>query len=91
MCTTTCSGSTLSCTPMSSCTSVPGSSITCDGVTTQCSYSNSWCACANPCQTNYENCIAGCDPSVPFTCRVCSRIRTFCLSDCGTAPPHTTC
>ncbi len=91
MCTTTCSGSSLSCTPMSSCTSVPGTSITCDGVTTQCSASNSWCACANQCEANFESCNAGCDPSVPVTCRICDRTYNTCITHCGAQPPHSSC
>lgn len=87
-CTTTCSGAGLFCAPVSSCTSVPGSSITCDGVTTTCSAANSWCACSNQCDANYEACSFGCDPSIPVTCRVCDRVYNRCISNCGAPPPN---
>src|SRR3954451_9832823 len=85
MCTTTCSGATLSCTPVSSCTSVPGTSITCDGVTTQCSAANSWCDCSRSCEDALDTCLATC-----VNCHICGVIHTQCLASCGTKPPHTT-
>ena len=78
-CTTTCSVATLSCTPVSSCTSVPASSITCDGSTTACSTADAWCACRAQCPD-----CAFC--SDPFECRMCNRERTQCLDECGTKP-----
>lgn len=78
-CTTTCSVSTLSCTPVSSCTSTAGTSITCDGSTTLCSNADSWCACRAQC----PDCTFCSDA---IECRICNRERTQCLNECGPKP-----
>lgn len=80
-CTTICSNATLSCTPVSSCTSVPGGSITCDGVTTQCSAANAWCACTAGCP---DQCETACDFK-PAACSLCMR---NCQNSCGTRPAN---
>ncbi len=87
-CTTTCSGATLFCAPVSSCSSVPGTSITCDGVTTSCSAASSWCACSNTCETNYSRCLSNCSPTGPPRCSLCDSVHTSCISSCGTRPMH---
>jgi hypothetical protein len=86
-CTTTCSGSTLYCVPTGSCSSVPGTSITCDGVVTTCSAANPWCACANTCDVNLGNCNAGCS----IRCGLCETAYNNCLHSCGTQPAHSFC
>ncbi|HEX4961314.1 MAG TPA: hypothetical protein VF173_10785 [Thermoanaerobaculia bacterium] len=86
-CTTTCSNSTLSCTPTTSCSSVPGTSLTCDGVVTQCSAADPYCTCADKCEDDLDVCLANCAPS----CNHCGVIHNLCLRQCGTKPPHTTC
>jgi hypothetical protein len=86
MCTTTCSNASLSCTPASSCSSVPGTSITCDGVTTQCSAANSYCDCIDACTAALDSCLATC-----VNCNFCGTLNTQCRRSCGTKPLHTTC
>lgn len=86
MCTTTCSRATLSCTPVSSCTSVSGTSIKCDGVVTTCSVADAWCACLDQCDANLDNCLANCE-----ICSPCYTGNNTCIRHCGTQPPHTTC
>ena len=77
-CTVTCpSGQVMTCYPTSYCTSVPGTSINCDGTTTYCPPS-----CEEQCEINYFNCSFGCDPSIPTTCRICDRAYNACLNNC---------
>src|SRR5437764_938918 len=76
MCTTSCSVATLSCNPVNSCTSVPGTSITCDGVTTQCSTADAYCSCIAPCIANHDNCSETCNR--PITCRICDNTYNTC-------------
>jgi hypothetical protein len=87
MCTTTCPHSTLTCVPVTSCSSVPGTSITCDGVVTTCSASDSWCACSNHCLSNLNTCLDNCTAA----CQICDRIYNTCINSCGTQPPHSSC
>lgn len=87
MCVTTCSASSLSCTPAISCSSVPGVSITCDSTTTLCSASDSWCACSNSCTNAYINCLETCGPS----CGHCDVSFNHCSNACGTQPPNSSC
>lgn len=86
MCTTSCpGGSTLSCTPTDSCTSVPGTSITCDGQEVSCGDADSWCGCRNSCYHNYENCLASCQTTLG--CNACATARQYCLQEiCGPQP-----
>ncbi len=86
-CTTTCTSALLYCMPAVSCSSVPGTSITCDGVVTQCSAANSWCACANTCDVNLGNCNAGCT----LHCNLCETAYNSCINSCGTKPANTFC
>lgn len=77
-CTVTCSnGQVLTCHPTSFCTTVPGSSINCDGTILRCPLS-----CEEQCDINYDNCNAGCDPQIPATCRICERAYNVCLNNC---------
>jgi hypothetical protein len=77
-CTVTCpSGQVLHCNPTSFCTSVPGTSINCDGTLMQCPLS-----CEEQCWVDFDNCNSGCDPQIPATCRICARSYTFCLNQC---------
>lgn len=80
-CTTVCTNATLFCAPTNSCTSSPGQSITCDGVTTQCSVANAWCACTADCDAQ---CEAACDFK-PTACSFCMR---NCQNSCGTRPAN---
>ena len=81
MCTTTCSVSTLSCTPVNYCTSVPGQSINCDGTVTTCSAADAWCTCA---VAHEEQCSEACPRG-----GVCYH---FCIvTNCGSNPPHMDC
>ena len=72
-CTTSCSGGvSLSCTPVVSCSSVSGQSITCDGQQVTCSAAGAWCSCQRECID--ETCANACEFS-PGACG-------FCLNNC---------
>jgi hypothetical protein len=78
-CTTNCSLSTLSCTPVNYCTSVPGTSLDCDGTVTTCAAADAWCAC-------YANCDALCAGTPGPKC------LHACVSvNCGSKPANTLC
>lgn len=69
-CTTTCPISVLGCSNVTTCSSVSGTSITCNGVTTQCSTADNWCVCTLDCQSTYtgqalQNCVNGCGAQPP--------------------------
>src|SRR6185312_1272321 len=81
-CTTTCQVTTLSCTPVSSCTSVPATSLNCDGTVTTCSAADAWCNCTADCA---ETCDFACSLG-PGACGICVR-----NCHCGSAPPNTMC
>jgi hypothetical protein len=87
-CTTNCSVSTLSCTPVSYCTSVPATSLDCDGTVTTCSAADAWCSCQAEC---FDTCDAICSGSHPTLCGFC--MRNCRQTNCGsqTPPPNTTC
>jgi hypothetical protein len=76
----------LSCTPVSSCTSVPGQSLTCDGTVTQCTYADAWCVCQDECSFH---CEYTCDHFGHPACGFCIN---YCMStNCGSTPANTTC
>lgn len=86
-CTTTCSVSTLSCTPVTYCTSVPGTSLDCDGVVTTCTEADAFCTCQ-------AECVSQCE----FACELGPGACGFCMRNCReqncgsqTPPPNTQC
>lgn len=86
-CTTTCSYSTLSCTPTNYCTSVPATSLDCDGTVTTCNDADAFCLCQ-------ADCIEACDFACsigPSACGLC--MRNCRENNCGsqTPPPNATC
>lgn len=82
-CTTTCSRGTLSCTPTTSCSSVPGTSLTCDGVVTTCSTANPWCDCIANC--------GDCTECVGYVaCQICANNLNSCRNNCGPKPANVT-
>ena len=82
-CTTNCSYATLTCNATTSCSSVPATSLTCDGTVTQCSAANSWCLCIANCHdcTECEGYAA---------CQLCLRNWNTCTSNCGPKPANVT-
>lgn len=64
------------CLSTGSCTSIPGTSVNCNGALLSCSNE----ACTNNCILNYESCLGGC---VGRTCRLCETGFDACLSQCG--------
>jgi hypothetical protein len=88
MCTTNCSIATLSCTPVTSCTSVPGTSLTCDGVVTTCTVADAWCACRQDC-SDYCNDVLDCGQYGPGACHTC--LNTCQNTNCGSTPANTAC
>lgn len=89
---TTCSsGRTIKCCGTSSCTAVPGSSVTCAPNTFTCSAVDSQFAtynsCRNACITQYNNCASHCHDR---TCLGdCLDQRSFCQTLCGPIPATT--
>lgn len=85
-CTTHCSAAALMCTPVSYCTSVPATSIDCDGTVTTCSVADPWCTC-------HYDCLDTCDwaCSMGLACQAC--LRNCHQNNCGswTPPPNTYC
>jgi hypothetical protein len=88
MCTTTCTHATLSCTPVNSCTSIAGTSIKCDGVTTTCTAADQWCLCELQCEDDRASCIDACELAIQ--CRGCNFAYNQCVSSCGTKPANLT-
>jgi hypothetical protein len=78
MCTTTCPFSHLSCNA-TTCSSVAGQYITCDGVTTTCATADEWCACTVECT---ERCETACSIG-PALCQLCVN-----NCGCGPVPPN---
>jgi hypothetical protein len=84
-CTTHCSVAGLTCTPVNYCTSVPATSLDCDGTVTTCSVADAWCTC------HYE-CIDSCEIACSFG--PCGPCLSKChQNNCGSTapPPHTVC
>lgn len=79
-CNTTCSVSTLHCSPVNYCTSVPATSLDCDGTVTTCSAADAWCVCA----VNHEE---QCDEACPGP----NCYHACIQSNCGSNPPHLDC
>ena len=38
--------------------------------------------CCSVCDTNFDNCNANCDPSVPASCRICANTYRICSTHC---------
>jgi hypothetical protein len=87
-CSTTCSsGAQISCTVASgTCTSSPGS-VSCCGQVYGCSAIDSYWACRDNCDAQYDSCIHQCRVFNPCV-NNCLQNRNFCYSLCG-SPPQT--
>lgn len=78
-CSVTCpSGAVLQCCVSSgTCTSIPGTSIDCNGVPQSCDAVD----CEHTCYANYFSCSNTC--STPLQCRWCERSYDNCVANCG--------
>ena len=82
MCSTTCSsGATLTCCPTTRCSTVAGTSVTCDGVVMSCSAVNPWYTCKAACEERRIECFDTC-----IKCGLCAPQYNNCLNNCGPAP-----
>ena len=82
-CTTTCSsGAVLTCCATTRCSTVAGTSVTCDGVVMRCSTVNPWYLCKADCDEWAANCFDACE----FNCNACGHGYTLCIDRCGPKP-----
>lgn len=86
-CSTTCpGGSVLTCCTNGTCTTSGGGSVTCDGVTMNCSDADAYKACKATCDSQYSSCLNGCTDLPAFCSRMCRTDHNDCLADCGPKP-----
>lgn len=89
-CTVNCpGGSTLRCCLSSgTCSSVPGSSINCNGTTLSCGPADAHRACLDQCWVAANECSADCasKPIVQICLGVCNYFYNQCISECGMPP-----
>src|SRR5215218_4840683 len=80
MCSTVCSsGATLTCCTTGTCSTVNGTSVTCNGVVLKCSTVAPWYACKAQCQANRDACAENCESN----CNLCGSLYSYCLNQCG--------